>query len=245
MFSSNHSSSLSQEAEVLYKSYSTLKSNTWISLISSGKLGLLLSWSLVSTIPKDTKLYPSSVTIAVWEGLIRSIERTATDIPNGVTIIPSLLQAVLLLAVPICSIKKIDSIIKNLVNGLHFLQSCIQKDEKIIEKRVVKAIFAEPFLDIIPLQVRSSLRDLVNFSEQLLERISYTVKNNDRKLNPFSDPIGWCTITKITLQAITRACRKISHDILSYKNPIDEKNKEELDNEEGDIEEEVKDTRFI
>ena len=123
-------SSLSQEAEVLYKSYSPSKSNTWIALVSSGNLGVPLSWSLASvtsassiTLIRDAKSFPSSVAIAVWEGLIRSIERAASDVPNGASIIPSLVRAILVTAVPFSKKEKIVSAAKDAVHGLRFLQS--------------------------------------------------------------------------------------------------------------------------
>ena len=218
-------SSLSQEAEVLYKSYSPSKSNTWIALVSSGNLGVPLSWSLASvtsassiTLIRDAKSFPSSVAIAVWEGLIRSIERAASDVPNGASIIPSLVRAILVTAVPFSKKEKIVSAAKDAVHGLRFLQSYIEKESEESGQQRTSTVFANPMNETLKLQARSSLRDLVSFSEQLLERESTNSEDNDgRQYMHLSESSSCSAITKLALQSISRAAKRTSFDILSYR----------------------------
>jgi len=241
-------SSLSQEAEVLYKSYSLSKSNTWIALVSSGNLGVPLSWSLASTtsasaitLIRDAKSLPSSVAIAVWEGLIRSVERAASDVPNGASIIPSLVRAILVTAVPFSKREKIVSAAKDAVHGLRFLQSYIEKESEEGGQQQTPTVFANPMNESLKLQARSSLRDLVSFSEQLLERVSANSGDNDgRHYMHLSESTSCSAITKLALQSISRAAKRTSYDILSYKVTTIEDQDEHYNVDEDDDEDKDK-----
>jgi hypothetical protein len=224
--------SLSQEAEVLYKSFSLSKSNTWISLVSSGHLGVPLSWSLVTSNP--TFLPPSiDISLTVWEGLIRSIERATLDIPNGATVIPSLLKAILVTAVPFCNKDKVVTACKDAVNGIRFLQSNLEKGREGGQKQDGSPVFANPLNESLQLQARSSIRDLISFSEQLYE---WSSKSEDidtkHQFIRLLDSTSWSAITKLAVQTIIRAAKQISIDILSYTTATAEN-----DNDDNEIEE--------